>query len=156
MESGDDLKGRAIGGKKRAEVLSPLERKQIASKAAAARWGVKAIHRGNFEKDFGVDVDCYVLDDPQRTPVISLRGIAKALGLSENGTAFYRFLGTKAMSQTVGAELRNKLENPLKFQWGTGGAGSPPPSIISGFDATLLIDVCKAIVSSIVIVQPSV
>jgi hypothetical protein len=51
------------------------------------------------------------------------------------------------MSCVVGAELRVKLENPLKFQWGTGGAGQPPATI-HGFDATLLIDVCKAVIQA--------
>lgn len=45
------------------------------------------------------------------------------------------------------AELREKIEKPLKFQWGTGGAGIPP-SIIHGFDVALLIDICKAIVAA--------
>jgi hypothetical protein len=140
--------GRARGGMKRAENLSPKERKAIAIKAASARWGVKATHRGNFQDEFGVDVDCYVLDDPQKTAVISLRGMAKALGLSENGSALYRFLATKAMSETVGVELSEKLAEPLKFQWGTGGAESPPPNTVHGFDVTLLVDVCKAIVDA--------
>jgi hypothetical protein len=62
------------------------------------------------------------------------------------GDAFPRFLATKAMAG-VGAELREKLANPLKFQWGTGGA-EIPPTTINGFDATLLVDVCKAIVDA--------
>ncbi|WP_412530591.1 hypothetical protein [Burkholderia lata] len=48
------------------------------------------------------------------------------------------------MSQFVGAELRAKLENPLKFQWGSGSA-EQPTTTIHGFDAALLIDVCNAI-----------
>jgi hypothetical protein len=37
------------------------------------------------------------------------------------------------------------LEKPLLLQWGSGGRGSAPPSIIHGHDAALLIDVCNAI-----------
>jgi hypothetical protein len=47
------------------------------------------------------------------------------------------------MSGIVGAGLREKIAQPLKFQWGSGGAA--PPVLVHGFDATLLIDVCKAI-----------
>jgi hypothetical protein len=75
---------------------------------------------------------------PNKTAVISQTGMGRALGLSVRGNAFPRFLTSKAMSETVGAELRDKLENPLKFQWGTGGAGQPPTTI-HGFDVTLLI-----------------
>jgi len=37
------------------------------------------------------------------------------------------------MSKVVGAELRQKIEQPLKFQWGGGGA-EQPQTIIHGFD----------------------
>jgi hypothetical protein len=70
--------------------------------------------------------------------------MGRALGLSARGNAFPRFVGSRAMSEVVGAELREKLENPLKFQWGSGGAGLPP-AVIHGFNADVLIDVCNAI-----------
>jgi hypothetical protein len=147
----DDTKREAgkIGGAKRAEVLAPERRAEIAREAAVARWAkpIRATHKGNFKQEFGVDVECYVLDDATKTAVISQRGMGEALGLSARGNAFPRFLATRAMSDTVGAELRQKLENPLKFQGGTGGAGMPP-AIVHGFDATLLIDVCKAVIDA--------
>ena len=133
--------GRAKGGKKRAEVLSPEQRKEIALKGAAARWGerpIQAIHKGSFKQEFGVDVECYVLDDPNKTAVISKTGMGRALGLSSRGNAFPRFLESKAMTETIGAQLREKLDQPLKFQWSSGGA---QPSVeVHGFDATLLVE----------------
>lgn len=145
----DDLfEGRAKGGAVAARRMTKEQLKERARKGAAARWGVKALYRGNFEKDFGIDVDCYVLDDEQKTPVISQSGMGRALGLPEGGSAFPRLLATKSMVETVGADIREKLENPIKFQWGTGGADSPPPSVIYGFDATLLIDICTAIIAA--------
>jgi hypothetical protein len=51
------------------------------------------------------------------------------------------------MVQIAGAELRAKFENPLKFQWGTGGAEAPP-SVVHGFDVTLLIDLSNAIIAA--------
>jgi hypothetical protein len=108
---------------------------------------VKATHRGNFEQQLGIDVECYVLNDSEKTAVISQTGMGKVLGLSARGNAFPRFLATNAMAEAVGADLRAKIENPLKFQWGTGGA-EQPPATIHGFDAKLLIDVCNAIIDT--------
>lgn len=144
--SEDNVPGRA-GGEARAEALPDERKREIAQKAALARWGVRATHKGNFKEEFGVDVECYVLDDANKTAVISQRGMGEALGLSARGNAFPRFLATRGMSGAVGAEIREKLENPLKFQWGTGGAGQPPTTV-HGFDATLLIDVCKAVIQA--------
>ena len=140
----EEATGRAKGGIARAEALTPSERHGIAKKAAAARWGYKASHKGSFQKEFGIDVDCYVLDDDNATAVISQSGMGGVLGLAQRGNAFPRFLASKAMMEVVGADLREKIENPLKFQWGTGGADQPP-AIIHGYDAGVLIDVCKAI-----------
>jgi hypothetical protein len=140
---------RANGGRARADALSPEKRKEIAQLAAVARWGerpAKAIHKGNFKDEFGIDVECYVLQDERKTAVISQIGMGKVLGLSSRGNSFPRFLSSQAMSKHAGAELKEKLEKPLKFQWAKAGAGQQPSTLIHGFDATLLIDVCQAIV----------
>jgi hypothetical protein len=133
---------------KRAELLSPEERRVIAIKGATARWGekpLKATHKGSFKEEFGIDVECYVLNDPEKTAVISQSGMGRALGLSHRGNAFPRFLSSKGMAGTLGAQLTKKIAQPLKFQWDSGGA--QPPVTVNGFDVTLLVDVCKAIVS---------
>lgn len=143
----DDVKGRAKGGVRRAEVLSPEERRTIARKAAAARWGEKplrATHKGNFKDDFGIDADCYVLDDENRTAVISQTGIGKALGMSPRGSSLPDFLGTKAMG---GGEILSRIQDPLKFQWRAVG-GESPPTTVHGFDVTILVDICKAIIDA--------
>ncbi|MFM0375166.1 P63C domain-containing protein [Paraburkholderia aspalathi] len=142
--------GRAKGGVARASSMSKEKRSLIAKKAAIARWGAKpldAIRRGSFQEDFGLDVDCYVLNDEQRTAVISQTGMAVAIGLSSRGNAFPRFATGKAMADYLGAELQEKIANPLKFQWGSGGA-DVPPTTVNGYDVTLLIDVCKAILEA--------
>jgi hypothetical protein len=97
--------------------------------------------------EFGVDIDCYVLDDAQKTAVISQSGMGRAIGLSSGGSKFPRFLATKAIAPIVGPELEEKLTNPLKFQWGTGGP-EQPPSTVHGFDVSLLIDVCRVIIQA--------
>ena len=141
--------GRSKGGVARAEKLSPAARSAIAKKAAATRWGKvpKAIHVGNFQEQFGIDVECYVLEDIEKTAVISQTGMARILGLSPRGSSFPSFINSRAMADFVGGELREKIENPLRFQWGFGGGGTPPTTI-NGFDTALLIDVCNAIVAA--------
>lgn len=143
--------GRAKGGIARAKALTPDQKKAIAKKAAIARWGEKppqATHKGNFKNDFGIDVECYVLNDAQKTAVISQRGMGEAIGLGEGGSRLPAFLKGKIISAYVGQELREKLENPLIFQGLTAGSNSAPPPRVHGYDVTILIDVCKAIVSA--------
>lgn len=146
--SNDDRPGRA-GGVARANILPPEKRVEIAQKGAAKRWGdrpISALRKGSFKEQFGIDVECYVLDDLAKTPVISQTGMARALGMSSRGNAFPRFLSSQSMSDYVGADIREKVENTLKFQWGTGGAGQPP-TVVHGYNAELLIDVCQAIIA---------
>ena len=50
------------------------------------------------------------------------------------------------MTGIVGAGLRKKIEQPLLFQWESGSAA--PPVLVNGFDATILIDVCKAVLQA--------
>lgn len=142
---------RAKGGVARAKSLSSEERSLIAKKAAVARWGMKppqATHKGNFQNDFGIDVECYVLNDEQKTAVISQRGMGTALGLTTSGQSFIRFAAGKAISPFLGAEVQEKIAKPLKFQWVPRGADKQPPGELNGYDVTLLIDVCKAIVTA--------
>lgn len=138
------------GAKARAKALTPEQRRAIAEKAAIARWGEKApnaTHTGNFKEKFGVDVECYVLDDRGKTAVISQTGMARILGLSPRGNSFPSFINSQAMAEHVGGDLREKIENPVKFQWATGGGGTPPVTI-HGFDSAVLIDVCNAIIAA--------
>lgn len=135
--------GRAKGGIARAEALSPETRSEIAKKGARGRWGLKATHKGNFRDEFGIDVDCYVLNDEQKTAVISQRGMGEALGLGSSGSRLPRFVAGKTISQYVGPELREKLEKPVVFQAQVGGPDTLTQ--VHGYDVTILIDLCKAI-----------
>lgn len=146
-----EVTGRAKGGKKAAENLTPEERSERARKGAAGRWGLvpKATHRGNFLDDFGFDVECYVLDDEYKTAVIHQRGMGAALGFSsQGGGRLPRFISGKNISSYLGLEVRQKLENPIVFQGLNTVSGDPSAKRLHGFDVTLLIDVCKAIVNA--------
>lgn len=64
------------------------------------------------------------------------------------GEAGSQFLfGDKKISPYVGHELKEKLSNPVIFQGVTTGTGVPSPTIY-GYDVTILIDICNAIVSA--------
>lgn len=140
--------GRAKGGVARAAALSGEERTAIAKKAALARHGLKATHRGNFSDDFGIDVDCYVLNDERKTAVISQRGMGLAIGLKGgSGRAFPDFAQGKTIAAVLGADLLEKIDNPLIFKATPLGANTPEQDL-HGYDVTLLIDVCHAIVAA--------
>ena len=141
---------KVAGGNARAEALPEERRKEIAKAAAEARWEkarpLQATHRGNFENDFGIEVECYVLNDENKTAVLSRRGMAASLGItSSSGMAFPRFLSRAAVAKALGPELLETLNNPLIFKGLPQGPKSPPVDVVHGYDATLLIDVCKAL-----------
>jgi hypothetical protein len=147
----DEATGKAKGGIARAEALTPEQRSEIARTAAEARWGprpLRATHKGNFQDEFGIDVECYVLNDDQKTAVISQRGMSAALGITDSsGSSLPRFLGAKKIAPYVGGELSEKLANPLIFQWSAPGVKTPPAATY-GYDVTMLIDICKAIMKA--------
>ena len=138
------------GGKARDKALTDEQKKQIAFMGAAARWAdrpLKATNKGNFKSEFGIDAECYVLDDPQKTGVISQTGMGRAIGLAPRGNALPRFLASKSMAERLGAELAEKFAKPIKFQYVEPGA-EQPPGVIHGYDVTLLIDLCRLIIQA--------
>jgi hypothetical protein len=138
--------GRAKGGIARAAKMTPEKRSEQARKAALARHGLKATHRGSFQEEFGIDVECFVLNDAAKTAVIHQRGMSDALGLGEGGSKLPRFINGKVISTYLGPQLREKLENPIVFQGLS--AGRALSGSTYGYDVTLLIDLCKAIIQA--------
>lgn len=78
--------GKAKGGAARAQALTPEQRKEIAKKAADARWSApKALYVG--ELSIGeLTIACAVL--PDGTRVLSQRGVGRALGRGYGGKDF--------------------------------------------------------------------
>jgi len=142
------LTGRAKGGAVVAAKMTDEQRKARATKASVARWGLKTTHTGNFKEAFGIDVDCYVLNDANKTAVISQRGMAVALSMGDGGSRLPRFVSTKGFAPYVGPDLRNKLENPIVYQQVNVGQKTSSIASAHGYDATVLIDLCQAIIQA--------
>jgi hypothetical protein len=139
------------GGRARADLLTPIERKEIATRAAKARWGTqdesipvgdeiglpKATHQGKMAVG-GLELDCYVLADGRR--VFHKRGMARALGMkSEGGNVFMRAMQRKGLGSQLDQKLIEKIENPINFKPLT-------LDLAHGYEASVLVDVCKAII----------
>lgn len=137
---------RAAGGRAVAKKMTDGQRKARATKGSIARWGLKATHKGNFLEAIGIDVDCYVLNDLEKTAVISQRGMAAALQLGSGGTGLPRFVEGKTASKALGTEIIEKVSNPLIFKGDIPGVNAPPIGDVHGYDVSLLIDICKALV----------
>ena len=109
-----------------------------------------AIKQGNFLSEFGIDVNCYVLNDKQRTAVITSSGMATAIGIiNSNSKRISRLADRKSINEFVNDELKYKLDNPIEF-YANPQAGEHNNLAIraKGYDVTILIDLCKAIIDS--------
>ncbi|MEX1141414.1 MAG: P63C domain-containing protein [Thermoleophilaceae bacterium] len=138
--------GRAKGGVARAERLSPQERKEIARKAAAARWSDDLTEAVCGSPDHplkigDIEIECYVLQDGTR--VLTQAGFLEALGRHRKANVRREggeervpaILQGKALSPFISAEMREK-SRPIVFRPPSGGRAS-------GYNAELLPDVCE-------------
>ena len=93
METKDDsVAVQSLGGKARADKLSPEERSEIASAAAEARWSKVAEQAGELRlprathvgelKIGNIQIPCAVLEDGTR--LITQRGMFVAMGMNKN------------------------------------------------------------------------
>lgn len=97
-----------------------------------------------------LELPCYVLENGMR--VFSGRGIQKALGSTSNsGTWLSTFINSGDMNGVL-TEIKagdstvfERLSNPVKFERiGAGGS----QSVTYGYEATLFIDLCDAIIKA--------
>ncbi len=140
--------GRAKGAIALAESMTVEERRERSTNAAVARWGLKASHKGNFKDLFGVDAECYVLNDARKTAVMTQRSMAEALGLSKpGGNDFQRLVERPGIAKHLGGELLEKVRQPIDFTWIYPG-GKQSVVTIKGYSADLIIDVCNAILAA--------
>lgn len=143
----------SLGGRARATSLSSEERRQIALRAAEARWAritdptylPKATHQGPLQIG-DVTVDAYRLRDNRR--MISKAAMARALNLkSAGGNAFLRTMTRKGLRSAINPELWSQIENPQNFRRVGTDSGVAGP-IVDGYEGTVLIDVCVAILDA--------
>ncbi len=141
------LTGKAKGGAARASALSPQERKDIAKKAAEARWGApKAIYTGQLLLG-DLSVDCAVL--PDGTRVLSQRGVGRALGRAHGGSDWRKkgddpaggklpfFMNAKGLLPFISNELLALVTSPVEYRQSQGGG------IAHGIAATALPQICE-------------
>ncbi len=147
----EDSSIQTLGGLARAAKLSPERRKEIAAAGAEARWQIRddnqhsgvprATHKGVIELE-QLKIPCFVLSDGRR--VISGRGMTAAIGMKGRGQGIARIASHKAISPFFSNELRLAIESPIQFI----GTGSRKAMPAAGSEATVLYDICQAILDA--------
>ncbi len=153
----DEVTGRAIGAKARAESLTPEERSAIAKKAAKDRWSVKRVKvpknlpkatHGSADHPLKIgdlEIPCYVLNDGRR--VLHQRGMVKSLGMARGGSSkgggdrLHHFVLGKALEPYVSDELKEVTTNPIMFRTQRG-------MLAYGYEAQILADICEAVLAA--------
>lgn len=139
--------GHAVGGRARAKAMTPERRREVASKAAAARWaGEKPLKiiSGSSDRPIrigDVAIECYVLEDGSR--VLSQGGVLTALGRSRrisskpgDDLSLPPILRAQAIRPFVSDELIEKAK-PIAFT-------TPQNQRANGYRAEILPLVCEA------------
>lgn len=94
-----------------------------------------------------LEVQCYVLDNGMR--VLSGRGIQKAIGYeSKSGQWMRTFTNLDGIREAMYAgdpSISKRLASPIKFSRNDAGGSQ---SATNGYEATLLIDICSAIIEA--------
>jgi hypothetical protein len=139
-----DASGRAKGGFARAEVLSPNQRKEIAKKAARARWSEplpKALRQGELSL-LGKKIPCAVIEGEKR--ILNQAGFLRAIGRArspKSGTGVLStvdelpfFLQAKVLRPFISEELVASTK-PIFYLAGE--------TRTVGYSATLLPQVCE-------------
>ena len=97
-----------------------------------------------------IEIDCYVLEDEIR--VLSQRGVFKSVSATRggpysdseakrDGAEMPRFANQKWLKPFVSNELSTALKSPILFK-------SPSGATAYGYPATLLVDICGAVVEA--------
>jgi hypothetical protein len=140
------------GGTARAAALTSESRRDIAKRAAQARWAKikdpdglpRASHQGHLPIG-DIEIEVYNLFDKRR--VIAKAAMARALTLkSEGGNAFLRTMTRKGVRSVISDSLWEKIENPIFFRHLDTDSG--PGGVADGYEATTLIEVCDALIQA--------
>lgn len=91
-----------------------------------------------------LELPCYVLENGMR--VFSGRGIQNAIGAkTTSGTWISRFINSKPIQMNLLTGTFDRLNNPIPFKRNNAGGSQ---LITYGYEATLLIDLCNAIIDA--------
>jgi hypothetical protein len=142
--------GKAKGGIARAKALSKKKRKEIAKKAADARWSgeIKQATHGSDDHPLqigDIKIPCYVLEGDMR--VLSQRGIQTGIGMSISGGTFGEqrmagFIDSLSQKGVDVKDLAARIRSPIKLRFPGGGRTA------YGFEATILADICDAVLAA--------
>ena len=92
-----------------------------------------------------IETPCYVLEDETR--VLAQRGMVAGLGMARGssshggGDRLAHFVNQKTLEPFIPNELVEVTANPIKFR-------APNGSIANGYPATLLVNLCNAVLSA--------
>lgn len=133
------------GGKARALSLTKERRVEIAVKASKSRCG-KLTPKATYSAEENpliignIKIPCFVLDNGKRVLIQS--SMAGALGRSDKGgNRITEIINVKFLNEFVNPELRYALENPIIFK-------ALNNRKTSGYEATVLIDLCDAVITA--------
>lgn len=148
----DKIKRKAgrIGGARRAEILPPERRAEIARLAALGRWGEKPARATHGSEDHplvigDIEIPCYVLENDMR--VLTQGGFTGALDIARGGSMkrgvsrLELFVSGKLIKPFISSDLHGRIRNPIQFI-------TPTSVRAHGFEATLLADVCEAVLKA--------
>src|SRR5688572_18654704 len=142
----------SMGGRARAEGLTPDQRSDIARLAAEARWvkqGKRALpratHDGTLEVN-GLQLPCAVLEDGTR--VLSVRGFSSVLGAPTGGAAYKArrtggvaelpvFIASAKLKPFIDDDLAASLAKPVQYVPLHGGRSA------LGIDAAVVPKICE-------------
>lgn len=148
---GEDDSIQSRGGKARAESLPAERRKEIAKKAAEARWQLAGeelpkVICGSSDQPMripalNIEIPCYIIEGERR--VLVQRGMVEALGMARGsagggGDRLANFVSGERIKPHVSNELSSVIIEPIKFR-------APNGSVAYGYDAEVLHSLCLAI-----------
>ncbi|OGB24351.1 MAG: hypothetical protein A3I66_16395 [Burkholderiales bacterium RIFCSPLOWO2_02_FULL_57_36] len=148
MDNSEKDESKAIGGRARKEALTPEKRKEIAQKAAAARWGggggdkpmPKATHEGELKIGDAV-IPCAVLDDGRR--LLTQSGFMIALGRARQAKGRQHYDGDVNMPAFLTAKnIKPFISNDLTVTSSQVEFMTVRGTKAFGYDAELLPKVC--------------
>ncbi|MBI5262181.1 MAG: P63C domain-containing protein [Bradyrhizobium sp.] len=142
------------GGNRRAEILPPSRRSEIAREAAMKRWSDEGKAVPLFAKYGAIDrplrigeieIPCYVLADGTR--VLAQRGLQSGIGLSQGGgkTGARRIAELMAGLAEKDIDVRGliaRANSPIRFIPPHGGNPA------DGYEATILPDICAVLIDA--------